>query len=49
MERSKKGFASMPIEQRREIARKGGLAVSKNIEHMRKIGQKGGQNSKRKK
>lgn len=38
-----KGFASMPIEQRKEIARKGGLAVSQNREWMATIGRKGGQ------
>lgn len=38
----RKGFASMNPEQRKEIARKGGQAVSYNKEHMAAIGRKGG-------
>ena len=40
-----KGFASMDREQQRAIARKGGLAVSQNRQHMAEIGRKGGENS----
>ena len=32
---------------RKEVARKGGLAVSRNREHMAEIGRKGGQTSPR--
>ena len=39
---SRKGFASMDPEKRREIARKGGKAVSQDREHMAEIGRKGG-------
>lgn len=38
-----RGTAAMSPEVRREVARKGGLAVSRNREHMAAIGQKGGQ------
>lgn len=41
----KKGFASMTIEKRREIASLGGKKVAANKEHMRKIGKIGGINS----
>jgi general stress protein YciG len=37
-----KGFASMDQYQQKEIARKGGLTVSKNRAHMAEIGRKGG-------
>ena len=40
--KSNRGFASMSIEKRREIARKGGYAISQNREHMAAIGAKGG-------
>lgn len=39
---SKRGFASMDKESIREIARKGGLAVSQNREWMATLGRKGG-------
>ncbi|WP_276133062.1 KGG domain-containing protein [Polluticoccus soli] len=39
---SKRGFASMDLEKRREIASKGGRAVSSNNEHMVEIGRRGG-------
>jgi general stress protein YciG len=42
---SNRGFANMNPDQQREIARKGGLAVSSNREHMAAIGRKGGQAS----
>ena len=41
----KKGFASMTPEERREIAKKGGKAVSMNRAHMAEIGRKGGERS----
>jgi len=40
---SNRGFAAMNQEQQREIARKGGQAVSRNREHMAEIGRKGGE------
>ncbi len=40
---SNRGFASMNAKQQREIASKGGEAVSKNREHMAEIGKKGGE------
>lgn len=40
--KSNRGFAAMSSEQQREIARKGGEAVSRNREHMASIGRKGG-------
>lgn len=40
---SNRGFASMDGEKQREIARKGGQAVSRNREHMATIGGKGGE------
>lgn len=43
--RSARGFASMSQEQRREIASKGGKAVSSNREYMAEIGRKGGEAS----
>lgn len=39
---NKKGFATLPKEQHKEIARKGGLSLSANKEHMAAIGRKGG-------
>lgn len=40
---SNRGFASMSREQQREIARKGGMAVSRNKAHMAAIGSRGGE------
>jgi len=37
-----RGTAAMDPETRREVARKGGLAVSRNKQHMAEIGRKGG-------
>lgn len=49
MEQKKtRGFASMTPEQRSEIARKGGLAVSQNKAYMSEIGKKGGNQTKQK-
>lgn len=42
---SARGFASMDPEQQRQIARKGGEAVSSNRQHMAEIGRKGGEAS----
>jgi general stress protein YciG len=42
----KRGFASMDDDEQREIARKGGEAVSKDREHMAEIGRKGGEASR---
>lgn len=39
---SKRGFGSMNPERKREIASKGGKAVSRNRDHMANIGKKGG-------
>lgn len=39
---SPRGFAAMDNEKQREIARKGGEAVSENRQHMAEIGRKGG-------
>ena len=38
-----RGFAAMSAEQQRQIASKGGEAVSKNRGHMAEIGKKGGE------
>ena len=38
-----RGFAAMTAEQQKQIASKGGEAVSKNREHMSEIGKKGGE------
>lgn len=38
-----RGTAAMDPTTRREVARKGGLAVSRNRQHMSEIGRKGGQ------
>ena len=43
---SRRGFASMDAEKQREIARKGGEAVSEDREHMAEIGRKGGERSR---
>ena len=40
-----RGFAAMDDEKQREIARKGGEAVSQDREHMAEIGRKGGEAS----
>jgi uncharacterized protein len=40
---SNRGFASMDDNKQRDIARKGGEAVSRNREHMAEIGRKGGE------
>jgi len=40
---SNRGFAAMNADQQRQIASKGGEAVSKNREHMSEIGKKGGE------
>ena len=37
-----KGFAALPPEKRREIARKGGRTVSNDRAHMVEIGRRGG-------
>ncbi|MDQ6693852.1 MAG: general stress protein [Chloroflexota bacterium] len=39
---SGRGFAAMDDKAQREIARKGGAAVSENRQHMAEIGRKGG-------
>lgn len=43
METTKKlqGFATLTKEQRTEISRKGGLAISQNRNHMAEISKKG--------
>jgi uncharacterized protein len=41
--RSARGTAAMDPQTRQEVARKGGLAVSRNRAHMAEIGRKGGQ------
>lgn len=38
-----RGFAAMNREKQKEIARKGGEAVSANRQHMAEIGRKGGE------
>ena len=38
-----RGTAAMDAKTRQEVARKGGLAVSRNKQHMAEIGRKGGQ------
>lgn len=40
--KSQRGFAAMDGAKQREIARKGGEAVSKDRKHMAEIGAKGG-------
>lgn len=42
MENKKRGFANLDPAIQREIARRGGLKVSSNKEHMRTIGKLGG-------
>jgi general stress protein YciG len=41
--RGERGFAAMDASLQKEIARKGGAAVSKDREHMAEIGRKGGE------
>lgn len=41
--RGPRGTAAMDPATRKEVARKGGLAVSRNRQHMAEIGRKGGQ------
>lgn len=41
--KQERGFAAMTPEKQREIARKGGMAVSENRQHMSEIGKKGGE------
>lgn len=43
--KSSRGFASMDPEKQRQIASKGGQAVSENRQHMAEIGRKGGEAS----
>lgn len=43
--KSNRGFAAMNKDEQREIARKGGEAVSRNREHMAEIGRRGGEAS----
>jgi general stress protein YciG len=43
--KSRRGFAAMSADQQREIARKGGLTVSRNRRHMADIGRIGGEHS----
>jgi general stress protein YciG len=43
--KARRGFAAMSPEQQREIARKGGLTVSRNRRHMAEIGRVGGEHS----
>ncbi len=42
-----RGTAAMDPHTRQEVARKGGLAVSRNKQHMAEIGRKGGQSVSR--
>ena len=42
-----RGTAAMDPDTRKEVARKGGLAVSRNKQHMAEIGRKGGQSVSR--
>ncbi|MGK5088346.1 hypothetical protein WDW86_12370 [Bdellovibrionota bacterium FG-2] len=45
--RRARGTAAMDPDTRKEVARKGGIAVSKNRQHMADIGRKGGQSISR--
>lgn len=40
---SNRGFAAMDAQKQKEIARKGGEAVSRNRQHMAEIGREGGE------
>ena len=42
-----RGFAAMDSDKQKEIARKGGEAVSRNREHMAAIGRRGGESVSR--
>jgi general stress protein YciG len=42
LNKSNRGLASATLQTRREVAQKGGEAVSRNREHMATIGRKGG-------
>ena len=44
-EKQQRGFAVMDPELTKEIARKGGLSVSRNTAHMSEIGKRGGAKS----
>ncbi len=41
--REERGFAAMDGKKQKEIARKGGQAVSQDRDHMAEIGRKGGE------
>jgi uncharacterized protein len=43
---SNRGLASADRETRQRVASEGGKSVSRNSEHMRAIGRKGGENSR---
>lgn len=45
MEKKKQGFATFDHTRLKEIASKGGKAVSQNKQHMAEIGRKGGERS----
>lgn len=45
----KNGFTHMSKEEHIVVARKGGLAISQNREHMAEIGRKGGKAKRKKK
>ena len=47
LKKGPRGTAAMDPQTRREVARRGGLAVSKNRQHMAEIGRKGGQSVSR--
>lgn len=42
-DKQERGFAAMDSSKQKEIARKGGEAVSTNREHMAEIGRRGGE------
>jgi general stress protein YciG len=44
-DKSERGFAAMDENKQREIAKKGGEAVSEDRQHMAEIGRKGGEAS----
>ena len=45
--KKRRGFSAMDPELQREIARKGGLKISRNRRHMADIGRIGGEHSHR--
>lgn len=45
--RRERGFAAMNSDKQKEIAKKGGEAVSRNREHMAAIGRRGGESVSR--